>query len=622
MLLAWVGFLPGSLGLFRDWFLWIEDSSVCYRVWWFSRILGGGEGSIWFLPDVLYPVGLSTQLQSNGLGKELLFAALGLGRAPWLAGNLLAISTPVTVAVTGFLVTRRLFRGAFLPALVAGWYLGWTGTFLGHAVSPWMASWEGLVVFVWSLLMMRRRGGMGWALAAGVAAAFAIWLQIQQLVTILVLSFLYLLDRRMHGDWARMPLIGVSGLVALVLVFPLLLETWVAFEGVGAKASGLDASSAVFLWRNRPLQLVLPPPGSLPLGSVSPLAKELGLDFHPHPAPFLGWGVLVMAFVGWRTRHRGTGFLAAVAVIGAFLSFGPVISFGDPPRAPESVFGPSWIPGPYLLIQHIPILDSMRVPGRYVAITQIALALLAGYGVLRTLRRPECRRHPSIRYAFVGFLFLAHMLEFNLWPVRFMPSQHSAFYDRVAAESGEFAVLDMPYTRGMTNYMHYGAYHHKKVIWGFGSRAPGALFHPAERDFEFPGILQLEPKNFDPDYARFAESLVRYHVKYIILHDLHLNYNEEAQKSRAALLEVLENPQEWADQTWIHPPALVYQDDILRVYRVAPRSGPAPDPIPDHDPWKDRPPLFPEESEDPLRAATGPDRAVPDTNGSPPPGPR
>lgn len=305
-LLSFIGQLPGALHLFDQWAAWFEGSANCYRVWWFSEVIYGGRpGSIWFLGDLLYPRGIPTMMQSNGMGKELLVALFGGGKAPWLSGNLIMATTPITVSFAGFAVARRLVRGAFLPALVAGWFIGWNGTFVGLHITPWLASTEALVVFLFCVMMMRQRGGTKWAIFAGIAAGLAVWLQMQQLVYVVLISLIYCIDRLVRGDWKKTLLMGIPTGIALILAAPLLYYTWASFGGDMEAMSGDTPEFAFFLWRNHLTQFFLPPETSIPLGWTKGVMQGLGTAHAPHPAPYLGWVVLILAFIWLAVKTAG-----------------------------------------------------------------------------------------------------------------------------------------------------------------------------------------------------------------------------------------------------------------------------------------------------------------------------
>jgi hypothetical protein len=376
------------------------------------------------------------------------------------------------------------------------------------------------------------------------------------------------------------------GALAALLCAPLLVETWRAYGGSLELMSGSDSREAMFLWRNRLAQFVLPPTSALGSGLLSSALIGAGVPTVPHPAPFLGWTTLVLAFLGWRTRRRGTGFLAAVAIVFIVLSCGPVISVLDAPVSsidahgnPTPLSGPGWIPGPFLLVKDLPILGSMRVPGRFVTTAQLALGFLAGYGALALLRRGPFRR---FRLATVALLALLHF-NVNTWPVRYAPEQSIAYWSQIAAEPGDFTVLDVPYARGVHQYMHYGAYHRHEVAWGFGSRVPDAQLRELEQAFEFPGIGSAFTADLGtPDVVRFARSLRERNVRYVIFHKLHLELRADTLSHLAAedpslleyapkLYSLWDNADTWAAQDAIAPPRLVFDDARARVYLIEPR---------------------------------------------------
>jgi hypothetical protein len=558
--LVFLGYLPGSLRFFHDGLTWFEDSLGSYRIWWYSRVLYGDAPSYWFQPLLCYPDGLFTQWQSGGFLKEWLLALAGGGLAPWFAGNVYALSTPLTVALAGFLAARVLLRGAFWPALLVGWYAGWSGCQRAHFVSPWMASTEGIVLFLAVVLHLRRRPSLRGGVAAGLAAALAGWCNTQNLVHIVLVACLYILDRFYARRFRETLLMLLAGGVAALLTAPLLYQTWAAFDGSLSKMAGETFDADMYIFRNRLSQFIIPPKESIPFGLAFARLEEMGFQFSTHFSPFPGWGMIALALLGWRTRRHGTGFLCITALVFILVSCGPMITWDDRRVG---------LPGPFLLLKDVPVLGSMRVTGRYVATAEIAMAFLAGFGALRLLRTRPFRRRNFLRGGVISAFILLHSFEINLWPCYFAPNQMTPFFAEVAAQPGDFSVLDIPYERGMSHYSHYGAYHRKGVIFGWGSRVPNRVFEKREKAFRFPGILVWYPRDFPRDYAPFAKALVEYNVRYIFLHELHLRWVPFV---RRETIRVLEDPATWSGQDSVDPPQFIYQDRMLRVYEVRPRN--------------------------------------------------
>ncbi|CAN5462521.1 hypothetical protein BH09SUM1_BH09SUM1_33450 [soil metagenome] len=577
--LVFLGYFPDSLHFFDRWVAWFEDPSNCYRVWWFSEVIYHGRGSIWFMPDLLWPNGLKTMQTSNGLGKELFFALIGGGKYPWLAGNIISLSTPITVGLAAFYVIRRELHGAFLPALLGGWFAGWNGAYMQNSVSPWMASSEGLILFLGILLQMRRGSGLRLAILAGLAAGLSLWLQMQMMAFLTGLAMVFIVDRLRLRDYRAIGWLVLAGFIAAVIASPLIYQTLKAYDWKFEGMAGSTADSDYFIYRARLSTLFLPQdpsdywlrPTINLLGGVTTMLNNAGLNLHTDRSGYLGWVVMILAFIGWRTKQVHVNFIAACFLFFTLLSFGPVISLGAAPENADLLFGPTWIPGPFLFLERYPPFNAVRTPVRFLNVSQICLAFLAAHGALHLLRRRWFGNRVQLRPIAILIAIMLHMSDIR-WPMVLFESQYTPFYEVLARDPDEYTVLDIPYTRGMHQYMHYAAYHNKHVPWGFGSRVPDASISPIERDLAFPMIPTAPVEKWPRDFARFAWNLRRYNVRYLVLHEQQLTFRNEPQmlRLRAILIKVIEDPRTWARQRAVNPPKLFYTDHVVRVYRVDP----------------------------------------------------
>jgi hypothetical protein len=553
-------------------FAWFDGSILFYRMHWLGEVFWTGRGSVWRMPSILSPEGMPLLLTSNGLGREWFFAVLGRPLDPQIVGNLFALTVPFTVAMATFLCLRRLLRGGFLPALAGGWFAGMNSFFIEHFVHSWLCAFEPLVAFLVMLLLLLRGCTSRRILVTGFCAGATAWFCSQSIVYLVLIALVFaawmLFKRKIVTAALLVPIGAIGGLIAL----PLLLQLWVAFDGDLAAMAGDSANHAIYLWRTKPLNWLAPPDSN---SVLAPLRDPFGnLLPAPHQEAYLGWVVLPLAVLGIFSRRRGSGFLAALALLSLILSGGAVLSLGNEPTAEAPAFGPTWIPGPFLWMADWPIFHTLRTPARFVAVTHLALAVLGAFGVLRLLRWGPVRR---FRVPVVAALLMLHSADRNLWSFEPFPRIESRFWSEVAAEPGGFAVLDLPYERGVDHYMHYGAYHRKGVIWGFGGRLPEARLQDRERDLRWALLGTGLPETWPTDHDRFARSLVRYRVRYLVLHEAHLKWNDQMRGTRAELIRLIEDPATWRDQPHIAPPRLAWQDQFLRVYRIEPaRGAPAP----------------------------------------------
>jgi hypothetical protein len=454
---------------------------------------------------------------------------------------------------------RRLLHGAFWPSLIGGWFCGWNSFVIEHIVHPWLAGVEGLVAYLGFLLLLRRRVTVLRAVLAGIAAAVAGWFSAQSLVYVTTISLVYVVDCAMRRDGRGILAIGSAGLLAGVLCWPLLADIRRAFAGWPDGLSGGDPTLAMMTWRATLLNLVLPPSTHSILGWVGESLRSGGYAVTTANEPYLSAVVVPLAVIGVCSRRRGTGFLAAVAVTGVLLALGPVITFLQDP-------GP--VPGPFRLLASVPPFNSLRTPGRMIVVAHLALGMLAAYGLLSLLRWGPIRRFPVGRGLLIAGVLTLHLVDRNAWGTRTYPDTQTGFWSEVAREPGNFAVLDFPHSRGLDHYMHYGAYHGKGVIWGFGGRAPAEWLETREKDLRWALLGTVWPDEWPTDHGRFAAALRKYGIRYMVLHENHLTSHRVIWALRNDLIRLIEDPETWKGQESVLPPRLVWQDHVIRAYLV------------------------------------------------------
>ncbi len=221
---------------------------------------------------------------------------------------------------------------------------------------------------------------IGLALAAQILAEFyhAVYLALALVVVLLW----QLLVRRWGLTWRGTALLAAGGLLGLLLALPILVPTVRAWSALDLRRPVADhdahgARLENYLVTDRPMQL------SGPLWRFNHQSATSGAAEH---SLYPGMLALPLAAAGllW-ARRRGAGEISVYVVIAlaAFLlSLGPTIRVGE---------GPDGLPSPLYrwLYDHAPGFQGARIPSRWGMLLQLALAVLAGYGiaVIVALRR-------------------------------------------------------------------------------------------------------------------------------------------------------------------------------------------------------------------------------------------
>jgi hypothetical protein len=225
---------------------------------------------------------------------------------------------------------------------------------------------------------------------------------------------------------------------------------------------------------------------------VSQMGQYLPYKNSSERTVFLGYTVLALSgYALWKLRrNRSVRFWAFAAAATWVLSLGPILQVFGRTRVP--IFGGTF-PMPYALLQQLPLLNIMRTPGRLTVLTMLALAILAAFGVHRIMAALADRQQGAINHAPTPHLsrstFLSTLrtpqsalltlgisaliiFEFLAAPFPTVPPGWSLpFYDKVAAEPGRFALLNLP-LRNLGDYMAFQTRHGKPIIGGFLARQP------------------------------------------------------------------------------------------------------------------------------------------------------
>ncbi len=240
----------------------------------------------------------------------------------------------------------------------------------------------------------------------------------------------------------------------------------------------------------------------------------------PGGSAYLGYTVLVLGFIGLlgrRWRWQMVWWLV-VALGFALLSLGPQLQIDG--RLLGLTLPYQW------LANIIPIFSITGIPGRFVVMTSLALAMMAAYG-LATLtgwlqqRSSFITQHSTLLiYVAVGVLIT---LEYLSIPLRLTPTKLTDFYDIVATERESYSMLDIKWDANFL--MHAQTVHGKPLVGGWLARLPeeqAAYLDAGSLDKVFLRLL-LGPEGptlTDPATIRVAiqTELATHNVRYIIDH--------------------------------------------------------------------------------------------------------
>ena len=253
-------------------------------------------------------------------------------------------------------------------------------------------------------------------------------------------------------------------------------------------------------------------------------------------------GVVALLLAGWGARQRWgkARFWLLLGLVGLMLSLGPILKAGGWQTS---------FPLPYALLERLPFYKWGRIPGRANETIALPLAVLASFGTASLLERFEPwqrLRKPPLGWLITVLSVLILFDYMVAWPFQTMDASLPDFYQRMAQEPGDFAVLDLPqwpvWLREASNRaMYYQTVHQHKIVGGYVWRLPEGLEGgmKALQELVLPPVTRDMIPRPSPEKAR--QALNRYHIQYVILHK-GVWTTEEDEEALAGLRRLLGEP--------------------------------------------------------------------------------
>jgi hypothetical protein len=595
----------------------IDDPSLAWNLWWAKHALVDQPQNPFDVRWQFWPIGVNLAFYTLTLLNGALSIPLQVVFGPIVAYNLLLLSSFVLSGLGAYLlsldVQRRVSGGAADPNTMR------LAAFLGGALYAFAAPrlfyaalGQGNIASAqWipfaTLYIMRTVLPGGRARDATLAAVFVI-LQAYAELTYATFLALFAVLAFVWGAWPALrdhkgrlgPLIGRTALIAALTVIGLtpmlanMLPDLRAESGLLTSGGGFaDLFSADLAGYLIPTQL------HPVLGDV---IRSIANDSAPRPD-----GSHMPVNKG---QHIYVGYVAVALILMALARRGrprQANASATSSGANESVFwlvaaavfflltlGPSLrvlghdlgIPLPFVLVAQLPFFEGNRYPSRYSVMLLMSLSPLLALGASKVVPRFHAPGSASSTSRFTFLVLLAALLFEHLsTPLPTFDLRAPALYQRVAAEPGDFALMEMPpgWRNGarvagkkdiviMQQLWNQSA-HGKRLLGGNTSRNPELKFQYYGED---PFLARLIAQTNAADTAQHdalraalaapiteaerahARTLAAFlDLRYVMVHR-----DKISAETEAALLDLL-------------PLDLVAEEGSLALYRLA---GDLPDP--------------------------------------------
>ncbi len=531
-----------------------------WYMWWYKEALLSGQDPA--RTHLMYGLLPSVQVLVSSV-----FNALWLIPFEALFGPLFAFNLGVFVSFPLAGLCTYLLAGEYTKNRLACFVAGFLYTFctyhlyraeghLGLVTVQW------LPFYTWRLLILRRQPNWPNALLAALGLALCALSDLYYLgyfvipFTLLFLGWAAFFERKTFLTRRNLLFFGLALGLGLLIVLPFYsaffnLDSDVA-EAVkvrAVEANDLSADLLAFFIPNARNPLFS--------GLTEPIYKNFNALFPIEQAVFPGYVLLVAGLLApwlkrWRKREIFFWFTTAAAAF--------VLALGPRLHVAGQEFGVSL---PYaFLYGKLPFLTNFRAPNRFGLVVVLALAVMAalsltslfewverqtaGRGLFKRVGRMQLAPTDgdnSIKNGVRGrgkILVLPGLLAGGLmlfaslenmvypWPLPTAEAKIPEIYRQIAAEPGNFLVMELPLAP-LSPPLYYQTVYNKPMVGGYPSRISNrmslsfdkvpylGMFNPAESSGVMDGAAAKGPSDIFPLDISFRQALQQSNIRYVLL---------------------------------------------------------------------------------------------------------
>ena len=469
-----------------------DNQEYLWDMWWGQQVLGGA-GGLTHTNMIFYPEGttllFSTYSFYNLLLSLLLVPVLGLVASY----NVLILHSFVLSGLSAFFLIRYLVRDS-IAATVGGFIFAFSPSHFAQALHHMhVLSIQFLPLFVLFFIKTVRgesRWDPLWTALFFLLAALCDWYYMVFNLYFIAFCYTYLAVKR--GRFLLRDIIRKSALAiapALLLLSPwlyrmilLVVRNPQAASGGGHGAFVADLAGFVIPHSWHPL-------GKLPFLRAANSSYTGNLW---ESTAYLGLAALALIVVARkRLVASGAPYFAGMLAF-AVLSLGTYVH----------ILGhKTQIVLPYSLLKHVPVLASVRAPGRNIVFVYLFLAVVVGMA-LRLLR--ETRMSKAAYGAVIAVACLALFADYHSRSADKTAVRLPACYQVIQQAKGDFGILDLPGKyQDWRRYMAYQTIHGLPIVQGGVARKFGQTL-----------VDRLNWNDLKAQRQQLAES----RVKYIVVH--------------------------------------------------------------------------------------------------------
>ena len=519
--------IPGKGDVF--WFLWD---------FWSFKKAALNLSNPYYTTDIFYPTGVSLAFSDVSPFNAIISIPLQQLFGLIAAYNMIWILTFILSGFSAYLLVKYLINDT-KAAILSGIIFMFSPYHFAHALGHMnLITTEWMPLYILFLIKMTREDKKTNAIFAAIflvltAMSSNYYLVFMFIFTLLYLIYYWLVDRSLISKdfMKRFSIMTASFLVCFSPFLYIMLKEMLLSKSNYMYQGGFEEFSA-------DLMAFFTPTIFHPVFKdlVSPINSQFtggGIEF----TVFAGYTVLLLSVIAiWKIKTKEIKFLALSTIIFFILCLGPYLTING--VADFSFSGYNFkIPLPYVILMHIPVFSIARAPSRWDVLVMLSLAILAGYGLNYIFCKVRNRHLLKSDKENIIFIIISCLIlfEFSAVPFPMSSAEVPAFYKQLALETDDYAILEVP-GFAAADYMYFQTIHGKKLVNGYVSRTPDYVLEFASRAPLISNIISRSDTPIMEDITKkevikqnrteLISTLSRYNIRYIIIHETYLSYDE------------------------------------------------------------------------------------------------
>jgi hypothetical protein len=479
---------PLAFKLGEPW-LALRDPDTYVKLWdnWWLQNLAFKGPSLAFTDIQFHPVGLDLSFHSISWTVAIMSWALTLMTDAITAYNLTILIAIFSSAFAAYLLALR-----FVRYRAAAWLAGAVFSFAPYHIAHSSAHPDlvhlapiPLAVLLMFTAIARPSvlASLGAALMIGLAGFTSLYIMVFALLTLGPVLVFLLLDQR---RWAQANILRVVLMFGLLSVLLLSLRLVPIFRDISALTDAIDMKYTATENQTDLLSFVLPSqlnPFFAPF--TEEIASRIGPMSEKWPA-YLGVVPLALTIsaLTWKKKQKIAILWFSIGLFFVFLALGPTLLLNG------IVYEDIVLPARFL--SWFPPVRSVGRPDLFVMGILLPIAILAALGIDRLLIGLE--RNRTIQIALM--IALPGLLLVEYWSGEFPggPSAVSPFYEQLADEPGDFAIIQLPMGRSASKrYLYLQTIHQKAIVEGLSARTPVEAYRYINKNSLLQSWLSEEP---------------------------------------------------------------------------------------------------------------------------------